>query len=177
MTKKQLLTREQEIDLHRRIQHGDEDAFQELVLANLGLAVYIVKKLPHWNLASSMTRQDLIQEANLALMQAARTWKPTHRFATYARSVVCSKVFRKIEQLENLISIPIGVQEAIRRLYKITNHLIQEKGREPTLQELVEASGQPYRDVQELLLISQRQPISLDAFKNDKAIEESIDHD
>jgi DNA-directed RNA polymerase sigma subunit (sigma70/sigma32) len=178
MTKKQpLLTFEEEKQLHERMLHGDEEAFERLVLANLGLAVYIVKRLPHWNLSGSMTREDLIQEANIALMGAIRTWKPTHRLATYARGVIYSKVFRAIENQEHLIAIPVNVQEGIRRLYKAKTKLTQGLGREPTQKELVEASGLSETQVRDLLLVSHRQPISLDALNNDRLAEEVDHHD
>ena len=179
MTKKQpLLTFDEEKELHRRmVEHGDEEAFEQLVLSNLGLAVYIVKRLPHWNLSGSMTREDLIQEANIALMGAIRTWKPTHRLATYARGVIYSKVFRAIENQEHLIAIPVNVQEGIRRLYKAKTKLTQGLGREPTQKELVEASGLSETQVRDLLLVSHRQPISLDALNNDRLAEEVDHHD
>jgi RNA polymerase sigma factor (sigma-70 family) len=178
MSKKQpLLTFDEEKELRERMLHGDEEAFEKLVLANLGLAVYIVKRLPAWNLPGSMTREDLIQEANIALMGAIRTWKPTHRLATYARGVIYSKVFRAIENGEHLIAIPVNVQEGIRRLYKAKTKLTQGLGREPTQKELVEASSLSDAQVRDLLLISQRQPISLDALNNDRLAEEVDHHD
>lgn len=176
--KKPLLTAEQEKELHRRmVEHGDEDAFEQLVLANMGLVVYVVKKLPHWNLSSSMDRGDLIQEGNIALMHAIRTWKPTHRLATYARRVIYSKVFRAIENKEHLIAIPVNIQEGIRGIYKTRNELTQSLGREPTQKEIVEASKLPSKTVHDLLQVSQRQPISIDAFNNDRLAEESTEHE
>ncbi len=179
MTKKQpLLSAEEERELHRRmVEHGDEAAFEQLVLANLGLVIYVVKKLPHWNLSSSMDRGDLIQEGNIALMHAIRTWKPTHRLATYARRVIYSKVFRAIENKEHLIAIPVNIQEAIRGLHKARNELTQALGREPTQKELVEAVKLSAEQVNDLLQVSQRQPISLDAFNNDRLAEEASEHE
>ncbi len=179
MPKRQdLLTAKEELELRRRmVENGDEEAFQKLVLANLGLVIFVVKKLPQWNYSSSMERADLIQEGNIALMQAIRSWKPTHRLATYARRVIYSKVFRAIENKEHLISIPVNVQESIRSVYKTRSSLTQTLGREPTQKELVEASGRSEEEVNDLLLISQRQPISLDLLNNERLIEEAIDHE
>lgn len=175
MLKRQpLLSKEEELELHRRMSEGDEDAFQQLVLANLGLVIYVLKKLPHWNVAGSMTREDLIQEGNIALMQAIRSWKPTHRLATYARRIIYSKVFRAIENKELLIAVPVNVQESIRRLYKTRNALTQQLGREPTQKELVEAFG---GDVNDLLTIAARQPISLDALHNERLAEEELNYE
>lgn len=157
------------------VEHGDEEAFERLVLANLGLVVFVVKKLPHWNLSTSMERADLIQEGNIALMHAIRSWKPTHRLATYARGVIYSKVFRAIENQENLIAIPVNVQEQIRRLHKTRTRLTQTLGRDPTNKELQEAVQLSESQLQDLQLISQRQPTSLDALVNERMIEE-VDH-
>lgn len=174
----ELLSFEEEKELHRRmVEHGDEEAFQQLVLSNLGLVVYVVKKLPHWNISSSMERSDLIQEGNIALMQAIRSWKPTHRLATYARRIIFSKVFRAIENKEHLIAVPVNIQERIRGLYKARNTLTQTLGREPTQKELVEAFGRPAEEVHDLLLVSQRQPVSLDLLNNDRLIEEATEHE
>lgn len=172
--REQLLSADEELELHHRMINGDEDAFQRLVLSNLGLVVYVVKQLPQWNYSSSMERADLIQEGNIALMQAIRSWKPTHRLATYARRVIYSKVFRAIETKEHLIAIPVNVQESLRRLYKTRNTLTQQLGREPTQKELTDAFGGPVHD---LLLVAQRQPISLDLLNNERLIEEAIEHE
>ena len=86
------LTAQEEIDLAKRIQdNGDEEAFNALVTANMGLVVFVVQKIPSWNLDSCLSRDDMIQEGNLALMRAARTWKPQNRFATYARKLIYSQ--------------------------------------------------------------------------------------
>lgn len=158
-------------------QNGDEEAFEKLVLANLGLVVFVVKKLPQWNYAGSLERSDLISEGNIALMQAIRTWKPTHRLATYARGIIYSRVYRAIEQQENLISVPVNVQERLRRLKKLSNTLTQHLGREPTIKELTEASSMPPEDVHNLLQVSNRQPISLDSLNKERFNEEPHDHE
>jgi DNA-directed RNA polymerase sigma subunit (sigma70/sigma32) len=91
--------------------------------------------------------------------------------------VIYSKVFRAIENQEHLIAIPVNVQEGIRRLYKAKTKLTQGLGREPTQKELVEASGLSDTQVRDLLLVSHRQPISLDALNNDRLAEEVDHHD
>ena len=95
--RRQLLTAEQEIELHHRIVQGDEEAHDQLVEANMGLVVYIVQKLPQWDMAGSMTRDDLLQEGYMALMKAAHRWKPQGRFARYARTLIKSQVLRAVE--------------------------------------------------------------------------------
>lgn len=166
------LTAEEEIALAARIQeHGDEDAFNTLVTANMGLVVFVVQKIPSWNLDSCLSRDDMVQEGNLALMRAARTWKPQNRFATYARKLIYSQVMRAIENTGQMIRIPVPVQEKIRKLKRTESQLVQQLGREPDANELSTATGMPLELVRDLLLVSQRQPISLDAYHRENATE------
>lgn len=162
------LTAEEEIALATRIQeHGDEDAFNTLVLANMGLVVFVVQKIPSWNLDSCLSRDDMVQEGNLALMRAARTWKPQNRFATYARKLIYGQVMRAIENTGQMIRVPVPVQEKIRKLKKTESQLVQKLGREPDANELAAATDMPLDQVRDLLLVSQRQPISLDAYHSE----------
>ena len=166
------LTAEEEIALATRIQeHGDEEAFNTLVTANMGLVVFVVQKIPSWNLDSCLSRDDMVQEGNLALMRAARTWEPRNRFATYARKLIYGQVMRAIENTGQMIRIPVPVQEKIRKLKKTESQLVQQLGREPSAEELSQASGMPLDQVRDLLLVSQRQPISLDAYHRENATE------
>lgn len=166
------LTAEEEIALATRIQeHGDEEAFNTLVQCNMGLVVFVVQKIPSWNLDSCLSRDDMVQEGNLALMRAARTWKPQNRFATYARKLIYGQVMRAIENTGQMIRIPVPVQEKIRKLKKTESQLVQQLGREPDANELSKATGMPLDQVRDLLLVSQRQPISLDAYHRENATE------
>jgi RNA polymerase sigma factor (sigma-70 family) len=167
------LTAQEEIDLSRRIQdNGDEEAFNQLVTANMGLVVFVVQKIPSWNLDSCLSRDDMVQEGNLALMRAARTWKPQNRFATYARKLIYSQVMRAIENTGQMIREPVPVQEKLRKLKRAESKLAQALGDEPTLQELAAFTQMPVDQIRELMLISQRQPISLDAYHRENSTEE-----
>jgi RNA polymerase primary sigma factor len=166
------LTAEEEIALATRIQeHGDEEAFNQLVTCNMGLVVFVVQKIPSWNLESCMTRDDMVQEGNMALMHAARTWLPQNRFATYARKLIFSRVMRAIENTGQMIRIPVPVQEKIRKVKRIEGQLMQQLGREPDINELAAAADMPLDQVRDLLLVSQRQPISLDAYHSENTTE------
>lgn len=167
-----LLTAEQEIELHHRIVQGDEEAHERLVEANMGLVVYIVQKLPQWDMAGSMTRDDLLQEGYMALMKAAHKWKPQGRFATYARTVVKSQVLRAVENKALLIHVPVAVQEDLRKIKRVETELAQVLNREPTTKEVAKLTGLSENRVRDRLVVSQRQPVSLDAYKRDQ-IEES----
>ena len=177
MAKTKRLTAEEEIELSERIrEHNDEEAFNQLVLANLGLVVYVVQKIPTWNLDSSLDRDDMVQEGNIALMRAARTWVPKTRFATYARKLIYSQVMRAIENTGLLIHVPIPVQEDIRKIKKAENQLTQELGRDPTAHEVAERVGMDVDKVRDRYTVMQRQPISLDVFNRDQLSEEG-DHE
>jgi RNA polymerase primary sigma factor len=166
--KKPLLTAQEEIDLHHRIVQGDEEAHDRLVEANLGLVVYVIQKLPQWNLDSCLTRDDLVQEGNMALMRAAHHWKPKYRFASYARKLIKSQVMRAIENKGLLIHVPVPVQEDVRKIKRTETDLTQALGRQPTTKEIAERTGMSEHRVRDRLVVSQRQPISLDVFKKDQ---------
>lgn len=170
--RKPLLTAQEEIDLHHRIAQGDEVAHERLVEANMGLVVYIVQKLPQWDMAGSMTRDDLLQEGYMALMKAAHKWKPQGRFATYARTVVKSQVLRAVENKALLIHVPVAVQEDLRKIKRVESELAQVLNREPTPREVARLTGLSESRIRDRLVVSQRQPVSLDAFKKDQ-VEES----
>jgi len=170
--RRQLLTAEQEIDLHHRIAQGDEEAHDQLVEANMGLVVYIVQKLPQWDMAGSMTRDDLLQEGYMALMKAAHKWKPQGRFATYARTLIKSQVLRAVENKNLMIHVPVAVQEDLRKIKRVETELAQVLNREPTTKEVAKLTGLSENRVRDRLVVSQRQPVSLDAYKRDQ-IEES----
>ena len=173
--RRQLLTAEQEIELHYRIVQGDEEAHEALVEANMGLVVYIVQKLPQWDVAGSMTRDDLIQEGYMALMKAAHRWKPQGRFASYARTLIKSQVLRAIENKNLMIHVPVAVQEDLRKIKRVETELAQVLNREATPKEVAKITGMTESRVRDRLVVSQRQPVSLDAFKKDQITEEEHD--
>lgn len=169
MARQNLLTAEQEIELSVRIrEQDDQKAFEAMVTANLGLAIYVVQKMPAWHLDGALDHDDLIQEANIALMQAVRTWKPQgYRFASYARKLIHSRVMRAIENTGNLIKIPVPIQEDIRKIKKAEGELIQQLGREPTVEELSDKTKMSKDIVRDRLIVNQRQPVSLDAYHHE----------
>ena len=171
------LTAEEEIGMATRAQAGDEEALEAFFSANRGLALYTVQKMPQWAMEASLTRDDLIQEAYIALLHAIQTWKPNKRFATYARKVITGRVRRAVENNSQLIRVPVPVQEDIRRVKATQTRLHQSLGREPSVQEVADVLGRPAPWVRDRLVVSQRQPISLDAYKRDNLSEEGADHE
>ena len=171
------LTADQEIGLAILAQGGDEEALETFFRANQGLAMYTVQKMPQWAVEAGLTRDDLIQEAYIALLHAIQTWKPDKRFATYARKVIMGRVRRAVENNSQLIRVPVPVQEDIRKVKGAQTRLHQSLGREPTVKEIAKRLGKSQDWVRDRLVISQRQPISLDAYKRDNLSEEGADHE
>ena len=171
------LTPEQEIVLATLAQRGDQEALETFFRANQGLALYSVQKMPQWAVESALTRDDLIQEAYIALLHAIQTWRPDKRFATYARKVIVGRVRRAVENNSQLIRVPVPVQEDIRKVKGAQTRLHQALGREPTIKELAGKLHKSQEWVRDRLVVSQRQPISLDAYKRDNLSEEGADHE
>ena len=171
------LTAQQEIALAQRAQAGDEEALESFFEANRGLALYVVQKMPQWAVESSLTRDDLIQEALIALVHAIQTWRPRKRFATYARTVIAGRVRRAVENNSQTIRVPVPIQQDIRRVKATQNRLHQSLGREATIQEVADILDKSPAWVRDRLVVSQRQPISLDAYKRDNLSEEGADHE
>jgi RNA polymerase sigma factor (sigma-70 family) len=167
------LTPDQEKELAAMAQAGDEEALESFFQANRGLALYVVQKMPQWAVESAMTRDDLIQEAYIALVHAIQTWKPKKRFATYAQKVIMGRVRRAVENGSQMIRIPVPVQEDIRKIKSAQSKLHQLLGREPSLTEVAQLLDEHTDWVKDRIVVSQRQPVSLDAYKRDNLSEES----
>lgn len=167
------LTAEQEISLATLAQNGDEAATERMFSANQGLAMYTVQKMPQWAVEAGLNRDDLIQEAYIALLHAIQTWKPDKRFATYARKVIMGRVRRAVENSSQLIRVPVPVQEDIRKVKAAQAKLHQLLGREPSLTEVAQLLDEHTDWVKDRIVVSQRQPVSLDAYKRDNLSEEA----
>ena len=171
-----VLDSEEEYELARRIQQGDEDALDRLVTHNLRFVVYTVRKLTAWN-HSRTPQEDLIGMGNEALLKAARQWSPTNgaKFATYAKRFILRGVERGQDDTENLVRIPIKVREEIRKMTYTERALTQTLGRTPTVNELSSVLGKSSRRVNQLKFYMMQEPTSLDALNIDKVEDEHDD--
>lgn len=171
-----VLDSEEEYELALRISKGDEQALDRLVTHNLRFVVYVVRKLTAWNHART-PQEDLIGMGNMALLKAARQWKPTNgaKFATYAKGFIIRGIERGLDDTENLIRIPIKVREEIRKLMYTERALTQTLGRPPTSAEVATILNKTTKRVNQLKFYLSQEPASLDALQLDKLEDEQDD--
>ena len=154
-----LLSGDEEIELAQRIQEGDEWAKQRLTEANLRLVVSIARR---YN-GRGMHFLDLIQEGNMGLMKAVDKFDYTKgfKFSTYATWWIRQAITRAIADQARTIRVPVHMVETINKYVRISRQLVQDLGREPSIDEIAAAMELTKEKVQEIIKVAQ-EPVSLE---------------
>lgn len=173
-----LLSGEEEVQLAQRIQMGDEFAKKRLTEANLRLVVSIARR---YN-GRGMLFLDLIQEGNMGLMKAVEKfdYSKGFKFSTYATWWIRQAITRAIADQARTIRVPVHMVETINKYTRISRQLLQEKGEEPTAEEIAAVMEIPVAKVHEIVKIAQ-DPVSLETpigDENDSSLKDFIeDHE
>jgi RNA polymerase nonessential primary-like sigma factor len=155
-----LLSAEEEIELSRRAQAGDEKSRARMIESNLRLVVKIARRYMNRGLALL----DLIEEGNLGLIHAVKKFDPDRgfRFSTYATWWIRQTIERAIMNQSRTVRLPIHIVKEINLYLRTANKLSQELDHDPTPDEVARVLDRPIEDIKRILVLNER-AVSVDA--------------
>ena len=155
-----LITREEEVELAQRIKRADPEALDKLVRSNLRFVVSVAKKYQNQGVSLS----DLINEGNLGLIRAAHKFDETKgiKFISYAVWWIRQAILQALAEQSRIVRVPLNRAGTLHRIGRRSSALLQELGREPTVEEIAEGMDISQEEVAKTLSISQAH-LSLDA--------------
>jgi RNA polymerase primary sigma factor len=159
ISKSKILTHEEEVELARRIEQGDQEAREELINANLRLVVSVALKYKNYGVPLA----DLIQEGNIGLIKAVEKfdYRKGYKFSTYAIWWIRQAILRALDNHARLVRIPSYVIAKVSKIDDIVAKLGQKFGREPSIKEIADEMGMEEPEVRDLLSLSS-EPISIE---------------
>ena len=157
-----LLSREDEIQLAKRIKKNDQRALEKITRSNLRFVVSVAKKYQFCN--QSVSLADLINEGNVGLIRAAHKFDETKgiKFISYAVWWIRQAILQALAEQSHIVRIPMNRAGTLYKIGKKSNRLTQELGRKPTVEEIAEGMDISLEEVRKTLSISQSH-LSLDA--------------
>lgn len=156
-----LLSKEEEIELAKRIENGDQRAKDIMIKSNLRLVVSVAKK--YASHVSGLTLLDLVQEGNIGLLKAVEKYEYSkgYKFSTYAIWWIRQAITRAIGDKSRTIRIPIHMKEMMNKIRRVSSRFCAEHGREPEIEEIAEQMGTSIKKIREIEEYF-GEPISLD---------------
>jgi len=149
-----LLSFEQEVELAKRKEKGDQEAFMKLIVSNLRLVVSVAKKFAS---AKGLSLLDLIQEGNIGLFRAVEKfeYRRGYKFSTYATWWIRQAITRALADQSRTIRIPVHMVETINKFQQTERYLIQALGRDPLAEEISQEMNEDINKVRHIIKISQ----------------------